>query len=498
MNRTKLTLRGVLMAALATSSLAACDDDDPMGDLTPLDGGVDAATTHDASNVQPNLDSSLPQGDGSTPVEPPPPQPTACPAEAQRPTEIVSGEIKANVTWTCNKTYLLSNYVYVKAGATLKIEPGTVIKGDAASALFVTREGKIDAQGTATQPIVFTSIAAPGSRVFGGWQGIVLLGKATLNVGVADREFEGLTTNNPDVRYGGTDDAHNCGTIKYVRIEFGGHELQPNKELNNLTVAGCGTGTTLDYIQVHKGKDDGIEFFGGTASVRHLVSTGNDDDNIDWDEGWRGRVQFAAVQQHDLSGAGDSNGFEGSNNATNFKAVPNSSPKIYNVTLIGDRQSTHPVRAMLLKEGTRGEIKNVIALGFATTGIDVVTKEAADSLRATPPTLSVTNSLFFSIGAGGNSYFPVGMGDDMNDDNFDEGAFFRDASQQNRFDIDPRLPDPFNFTAPGWVPPADSPAATGAATPPSDGWFDATATYLGAFKPAAPDWTAGWTSFAAN
>jgi hypothetical protein len=327
----------------------------------------------------------------------------------------------------------------------------------------------------------------------------VMLGKATLNVGTVDREFEGLTTNNPDFRYGGTDDNHNCGTLRYVRIEFGGHELQPNKELNNLSLSACGSATTIDYVQLHKGKDDGIEFFGGTASAKHLVITGNDDDNIDWDEGWRGRIQFAAIQQHDLSGAGDSNGFEGSNRAMAFDAAPIATPRLYNVTMIGDRQATHPVRAMLLKDGTRGEIKNVLATGFATVGIDAVTKQSADALRAMPSTLSVTNSLFFSIGANGNTYFPSNdMGDSTGDDNFDEGAYFRGAALANRFDIDPKLADAYNLTAPGWVPAADSAAATGGATPPSDGWFDASATYVGAFKPGAPDWTAGWTAYPAN
>jgi hypothetical protein len=496
MTRIKLRVAGVLVAAVASASgFAGCgDDDDPMGSGPRVDGSVDGGMA-DGSMLPPvNIDSSVPSVDGAT-VAPPIMMPTACPAEGQRATQIVTGAIAADTTWDCNKTYLLSNYVFVKGGATLKILPGTIIKGDGSSALFVTREGKIDAQGTATQPIVFTSIGNPGSRVSGGWQGLALLGKATLNVGTVDREFEGLTTNNPDYRYGGSDDAHNCGTLKYVRIEFGGHELQPNKELNNLTVSGCGSATTIDFVQLHKGKDDGIEFFGGTASAKHLVITGSDDDNIDWDEGWRGRIQFAAIQQHDLSGAGDSNGFEASNRAMAFDAMPLAMPRIYNVTMVGDRQSTHPVRAMLLKDGTRGEIKNVLATGFATTGIDVVTKESADALRAVPAALSVTNSLFHAIGAGGAAYFPVG---DMGDDNLDEAATFRAAAAQNRFDLDPKLPDAFNFTAPGWIPPSDSPAATGGATPPSDGWFDASATYVGAFKPGGPDWATGWTSYAAN
>lgn len=499
MDCTKLR-RSLLLGALACAALVGCGDDDDVMD--PVDSGLgtlDSGRPDGGLGMDANLG-----GDSGSDAGNAPPVAT-CPAESARTAQVAMGAITSNTTWTCDKIYSLSGYVVVKGGATLKIDPGTIVRGDGSSALFITREGKIDAQGTKDLPIVFTAVGAPGARVSGGWQGLVLLGKASLNVPTGDREFEGLTTNNPDYRYGGTDDAHSCGTLRYVRIEFAGHELQPMKELNSLTLAGCGSGTVIDYVQSHKGKDDGFEFFGGTASAKHLVSTGSDDDNIDYDEGWRGNLQFVAVQQHDLSGAGDSNGIEASNIGSSvgpFSSTPLSSPRIYNVTLIGDRQATHRVRAMLLKDATGGEIKNVLAQGFATVGIDVVTAEAADHLRATPPTLSVTNSLFYEIGADGRGFFP--LGDDMDtmgaltDGSLDEDLFFRDAARALKFEQDPKLRDPYNVTAPGWVPAADSPAASGGATPPSDAFFDATATYLGAFKPGGDDWTAGWTAYPAN
>ena len=454
--------------------------------------GVPAPTALDAAARDAVASTSAsPDGGGNGPAP-------ACPPEDARRVQVVTGEITADTTWSCESTYLLGGYVIVKSGATLMVRPGTVIKGDGTSALLITREGRLIADGEPTRPIVFTSVAAVGSRNPGGWQGVVLLGNATLN-GAGERELEGLTTNNPDYRYGGSDDAHDCGTLRYVRIEFAGHELQPNKELNSLTVAGCGSGTTIDYVQLHKGKDDGIEFFGGTASAKHLVITGADDDSIDWDEGYRGRLQFVAIQQHELSGAGDSNGIEASNRAGSFDAMPYSSPIVYNVTMIGVRQSYNQVRALLLKEGTRGQIRSLIALGFASVAIDVVSSESAAALLSSPPTLAVSHSIFDQIGPDGSTYFPLAApAESSADGNLAEDQLFTAAMQANRFGVDPRLPAPYDVTKPGWVPPIDSPAAMGSSPLPDDRFFDLTANFVGAFRPGGQDWTAGWTAYPVN
>lgn len=500
MNRLKL--QGVLLTALAGSvAMIGCgEDDDPMPS-PGLDAGSDAGTDGAAPMPAPGpmdgglLDATIQggSGDSATPVV----NPVVCPPQAQRPQEIVKGEITANTTWTCAKNYVLSGYVAVKGGATLKITEGTVIQGDPTAALFITREGMIDAVGTPASPIVFTGFAAPGTRVAGSWQGLVLLGKATINIGTQETQFEAVPMGNPNGLYGGTDDTHNCGTLKYVRLEFAGYEFQPTKELNTLTVCGCGSKTTIDYVQMHKGKDDGIEFFGGTASAKHLVITGADDDSIDWDLGWRGRIQFAAIQQHPTLAGAQGNGFEGANREGANLATPIAAPRIYNVTMIGQKAAPMgQLRAMTLKDGTLGEIKNVLAMNFPTLAIDVVTKESADGLRANPPTLSVTNSIFFDNG-GAAGMFPIM---DELDDGLDEGAFFATPALMNKIGptFDPKLPNATNITTPGWVPAADSAAATGGATPPSDGFFDPTATYIGAFKPAGDDWTAGWTAYPAN
>lgn len=488
-------------ACVALGALAACGDNlyvvcmptnldastQPPNDEIPVPAERDAGVT----TAPASRDSSTAVSDAAVRAE--------CPPESERRVEVVTGTISQSRTFACDTTYLLGGFVVVNNGATLSIEPGTIVRGDGTSALLIAREGKIDARGERTRPIVFTSIGSPGSRVAGGWQGLVLLGKARLNVGTLDREFEGLTTNNPDYRYGGSDDEHDCGTLRYVRVEFAGRELQPNKELNNLTVAGCGSRTTIDYVQLHKGRDDGIEFFGGTASAKHLVITGADDDSVDWDEGYRGKLQFVAIQQHDLTGAGDSNGFEASNQTNAFGANPVASPTVYNVTMIGDRDSYNAVRAIYLKEGTHGTLRNVLATGFARVAIEVVSKESVSALLLSPPMLSVENSLFHQIGAGGTSYFPAsGATEDTGDDGFSEEAYFTNPARMNRFGVDPKLARPYDLKNPGWIPASDSPVSEQAATPPDDGFFDPSAAYVGAFAAGGEDWTLGWTAYPEN
>jgi hypothetical protein len=494
----KRLVRALLPVALSLIALSPGCGDNVYVTCTPTaqDGGTPLVSAPPQRPPQP------PETDAAmTParMDSGPGAPRGCPPESSRRIEVVTGEIAEDTVWDCDAMYLLGGYVVVKNYATLTIKPGVIVRGDGTSALVVTRDGKIDAQGEPARPIVFTSVGAPGMRAPGGWQGLVLLGKARLNQPVADREFEGLPTSNADYRYGGTDDAHDCGTLKYVRIEFAGHELQPNKELNNLSVAGCGSDTDLDYIQLHLGKDDGVEFFGGTASAKHLVITGADDDGIDWDEGWRGNLQFAVVQQHDLSGAGDSNGIEASNRAGVPDAMPIASPRIYNVTLIGDRDSYNKVRALLLKDGTYGELKNVLAMGFASMAIDIESKASADALVAEPAHLSITNSMFFQIGPSSTDYFPgPDMEDNAADDGLSEAIFFARPDSANRFGMDPLLPRPYDLREPGWVPPASSPAASGGAEPPADSFFDRTASYVGAFAPGGADWTQGWTAYPEN
>lgn len=495
--RAKQWARALLLTSLVWSiPEAGCGDNLYVICMPTSDAGASGAVgtvgLNDDAGVTPR-----PSGDASGPATDERPAPCP-PASARRP-EVVTGEIRTDTHWTCEASYLLGGYVTVKDGATLTIDPGTVIRGDATSALVITREGRIDARGTRDQPIVFTSVAPPGSRAAGGWQGVVLLGKARINVDSGEREFEGLPVSDPAYRYGGSDDTHDCGALMYVRIEFAGRELQPNQELNSLSLAACGSKTKVEYVQTHIGKDDGIELFGGTVSLKHIVTTGADDDSIDWDEGYRGRIQFAAIRQHDLTGAGDSNAIEASNRLGVAAATPVASPLVYNVTMIGDRDSYNVVRALALKDGTHGELRNIVAIGFASAAIDVASEESVAALSASPPGLSIANSLFYEIGPDAISFFPTpDAGESAADGNFDEAAFFSRPEHALSFGVDPQLPSAYDTAAPGWVPPADSPAAAGGTVPPDDGFFDTSAAYLGAFVPGGDDWTAGWTDYPEN
>ncbi|KQR70652.1 hypothetical protein [Pedobacter sp. Leaf176] len=255
----------------------------------------------------------------------------------------ISGEISANTTWSASKIYLLKGFVFVSNGATLTIEPGTIIKGDKATkgTLIITRGSKINATGTVDKPIVFTSALASGARSQGDWGGVILLGKAPVNQGT-DVKIEGglVQPTGKDeklyIYYGGTDAADNSGTMKYVRIEYGGIAYSVDNEINGLTMGGVGNGTTLDYIQIYRSGDDAFEWFGGTVNAKHLLAIGTWDDDFDTDFGYAGNVQFALAQRvSTVADQSQSNGFESDNNATGTDQTPKTSAVFSNVTVLG-------------------------------------------------------------------------------------------------------------------------------------------------------------------
>ncbi|HAE67255.1 MAG TPA: hypothetical protein DCG77_08635, partial [Sphingobacterium sp.] len=255
----------------------------------------------------------------------------------------ISGEITSNTTWTSDKIYVLKGFVYVSNGATLTIQPGTIIKGDKATkgTLTITRGAKINAVGTVDKPIVFTSGLTSGARSHGDWGGVIILGKAPVNQGNDVKIEGGLTapTGKDDknyIYYGGTDAADNSGTLKYVRIEFGGIPFSPDNEINGLTLGGVGSGTTLDYIQVYRSGDDAFEWFGGTVNAKHLLAIGTWDDDFDTDFGYSGNVQFAVAQRANAAAdVSQSNGFESDNNGSGTDQTPKTSAVFSNVSIIG-------------------------------------------------------------------------------------------------------------------------------------------------------------------
>ncbi|MBP6456434.1 MAG: hypothetical protein KA275_06860 [Chitinophagaceae bacterium] len=295
----------------------------------------------------------------------------------------LTGSISENRTLKSGNTYTLKGFVYVKNGATLTIEPGVTILGEKASkgTLIVTRNGKINAEGTNTNPIVFTSDQADGSKNIGDWGGVILLGKATNNGSYNGTsglmEIEGGVNNTDgDGLHGGTDDNDNTGTLKYVRIEFAGIAFQPNSEINGLTCGSVGRGTTLEYIQVSYCGDDAFEFFGGTVNCKYLVSYRNTDDDIDTDFGYRGNIQFAIVARDpalaDEATGGASNGFESDNDASGSSNAPFTSPVLSNITIIGPKQVTTTTVAAPYKRGnhirrnSRLSLFNSVIMGWPT------------------------------------------------------------------------------------------------------------------------------------
>lgn len=314
------------------------------------------------------------------PTEPTDPPVTTNPTDS---VITLSGDISADKTLDASKKYLLKGFVFVTKGAKLTIPAGTVVMGDRASkgTLVITRGSKIDAQGTAAKPVVFTSSQAVGARQAGDWGGIVLLGKAPINASGSEAKLEGgLTPTSGGVEkdyiwYGGSDAADNSGSIVYARIEFAGIALSPDNELNSLTMGGVGSGTKLSYIQVYRAGDDAFEWFGGTVNADHLVASYTWDDDFDTDFGYSGNVQFGVAQRHknhaDISG---SNGFESDNNADGTTATPQTRAVFSNMTIVGPiiaGNSTSGINAQFqngahIRRNSAISIRNSIIVGFPT------------------------------------------------------------------------------------------------------------------------------------
>jgi len=203
--------------------------------------------------------------------------------------------ITSNTTLDNTKIYVLKKDVYTRvfSGATLTIPAGTVIKGNINSALIIEMGGKIDAQGTVSNPIVFTSIKPIGDRKTGDWGGVVLAGKAPVNTADGTAQYEGGALGADVAKYGGTIANDNSGIMKFVRIEYAGYPISKDKELNGLTVCGVGSATVLENIMVSFGGDDSFEFFGGTVNAKNLIAYKGVDDDFDFDQGYNGKIQFA-------------------------------------------------------------------------------------------------------------------------------------------------------------------------------------------------------------
>jgi hypothetical protein len=305
----------------------------------------------------------------------------------------VSADIITNTTWS--GIILLQNKVYVKNNATLTIAPGTIIRGDknTQGTLIITRGAKINAAGTASNPIVFTSNESIGNRIPGDWGGVVILGLAKNNQPGGVANIEGIVPTT-DSQYGGSFDNDNSGVMKYCRIEFSGIPLEPNKELNGLTFGSVGSGTTIDHIQVSFCGDDSFEWFGGTVNCKYLIAYRGLDDDFDTDFGYRGKIQFGlAIRDKDKSDApGDSNCFESDNDAAGSSAQPKTAPIFSNITIVGPKGNgtiALPVgekfeKAFRLRRNTATSCLNSIITGWekglSIEGTPVVANVNGDTL----------------------------------------------------------------------------------------------------------------------
>jgi hypothetical protein len=380
-------------------------------------------------------------------------------------TETLTGTISVNTTLDAAKVYKLVGFVYIADGVTLTIPAGTVIRGDQTSkgTLVVTRGGKLMAEGTASKPIVFTSNKAIGERAPGDWGGVIILGKSINNIPTGTGLIEGGLTE-PFGNHGGTNAADNSGTLKYVRIEFPGIAYQPNNEINGLTLGSVGSGTTLEYIQVAYSGDDSYEFFGGTVNAKHLVSIANVDDVFDFDNGFAGKLQFLVGQRDPALAdqAGQSNGIEADNSATDFVTTPRTRPVLSNVTIIGPGNTGVDVKheyANLWRRGSKMILANSVFIGFRY-GLDVRDKETGDAL--TDGSSLIKNNIFQSYTAANEV---VADGTTLSFASADLLRTYLTSKGNQILDetaASALLSTPFNFTAPNFTLQAGSTASTGA------------------------------------
>lgn len=423
----------------------------------------------------------------------------------------VSGDISTNTEWSADKKYLLKGFVYVTNGATLKIPAGTIVMGDKATkgTLTVTRGAKIDAQGTADKPVIFTSAAEAGARREGDWGGLILLGKAPVNPTGGEAKIEGglVPTNTSEEKsyiwYGGSDVADNSGTLKYVRIEFAGIAYSPDNEINGLTMGGVGNGTTISYVQVYRSGDDAFEWFGGTVNCDHLVAAYTWDDDFDTDFGFSGNVQFGvALRVKTVADQSGSNGFESDNDANGSTQTPQTKATFSNMTIVGPIQgkSASGINANFqhgaqIRRNSSQTIVNSIIMGFPLAGLYIDdTKGTATSGNVTAGTLRFANNIIAGC--------PVKL--KKSTAGFDIDTWVAagnnqllDSTQQVA------LVDPFKFSAalsaqagrPNFLLSAGSPAASGASFTGLP--FFQPVGYIGAFD-GTTDWTAGWTTWDAE
>lgn len=441
----------------------------------------------------------------------------------------LQGRINTDTILKKQNTYILKGLVYMVGNHTMTIEAGTKIKGSFSggdvAALIITRGSKLNATGTPTEPIVFTS-AAPNPQS-GDWGGIVLCGKAPINTSFNNIaglfQVEGGIDNANGDGLAGSGDAvapvamadDNSGTLSFIRIEYAGYAFQPDKEINSLTLAAVGSGTTIDHIQVAYAKDDAFEWFGGTVNCKYLVTYKTQDDDFDTDNGYSGKVQFGLIFRDSvIADISNSEAFESDNNASGTTATPKTTAVFSNITAIGPKATTANFGNSLYRGGAHIRrnsgisIFNSIIMGWprgieidCTTGSSTVLNIEDSTLRLRNVTLAGNTVHLRFSGSGGNTI----TGDPTLATWFNN-TFYNNDLLTNAADV--KLIQPFNYSAPDPTPFAGSNGNQkilngGSFNDPKfagDDFFDKSITFRGAVASAGvyASWWKGWTRFNYN
>ena len=420
---------------------------------------------------------------------------------------VKSGNITSSETWTSNNIYILNGWVYVKAGATLTIQPGTIIKGDFATqgALIIERDAKIIADGTAEMPIVFTSQKSPGLRNYGDWGGLIICGRAGVNqpanATLGTQQGEAVIEGGVGSFYGGgpnPDNDDSSGVLRHVRIEFPGIAFQPNSEINGLTCGGVGRKTVIEHVQVSYSGDDSFEFFGGTVNCKWLIAYKGWDDEFDTDFGYQGKIQFAvSLRDPTIADQSGSNGFESDNDGTGTTNTPITSPVFSNVSIFGPYCFSSSVagnykRALHLRRNTRTSAFNSVFAGYPT---GLLIESTSTQSNATNGDLRFKNCRIVQM----NDSLAATTAANPNENNggFNIYNFFNGAGNNNQLigTAASLMVTDLNIGTPELSLQATSPLITGASftdTYLSDPFFTPV-SYIGAF--GQDDWTDCWAEW---
>lgn len=401
-----------------------------------------------------------------------------------------NGDGTGTTTWSKDTTYVLDGLVFINGGSELTIEAGTMIQGkpgqgENSSAMVVAMGGKILAEGTISEPIVFTGLGDTYTGIGGYpvktrglWGGLIMLGKAITNNSV-QKHIEGIPEGETRGVYGGSDDTDNSGILTYVSIRHGGTEIGSGNEINGLTLGAVGSATVMNHIEIIANLDDGIEFFGGAAQLKNVLVSYVGDDSFDYDEGYHGKGQFWVALQDETTGDRCAEQDGGTND--DETARPYSTPTLYNVTYVG-----HGGKLMIFRDNAGGHYANSVFANVAS-GMRIEYRNDKDNSydRFISADLSSKNNIMQAL-AGGSPIFvkpETDKGPEPSDANANVLAHWNDNgnTQAN-----------IGIVGDGGTINLIPTSAANSGIPATDNWFDAV-TYQGAFENGGSDWTTGWT-----